>query len=244
MKLSWTVYIASLFVLILSFVAVIFLPVSDLYRGIIAIPGVSSLIAALYQIFRDKAAYDKNISLQNKQNIFNLSVTSHMANVAFDKHVEFCEKYIEKMNECIQLVFKEGPSDHTRSFAQELRKIRHRYSAWITEDTTSKLVQLENALHIVGTAFNEIKVTEENNKAKLELTNSMHETITKALGSTFDISQLDKDVLASTVVNHLQNILGISELTTLRQSYLSTAIGSIACTPYKEIQSIRKNSRQ
>lgn len=109
MTLSWKIYSILSAVLILSFLAPFFLPVNDLIKGVVATPGVAALFYPIYQISRDQAKYEKALAIQQKHEIFNLGVTSHMANVAFNKHVEFCEKYITKVNECIEHFFIHTP---------------------------------------------------------------------------------------------------------------------------------------
>lgn len=210
----------------MSFVSAIFLPIPDIYRGIIAIPGAGSLLGALFQLFRDQAKYEKDMHLQEKQNIFNLSVTSHMANVAFDKHVEFCEKYIGKMNEGIQKMFEKGPSEETFPNAVDLMAIRRQYAPWLQKDTVKELADLENNIAIIGISYMEITGDIMDDKSKNEIANQMHDIFDKVFGGSLDIGRLDKDILASNIVNHLQNILGISELTALRKKYLNMAIDS------------------
>lgn len=94
MRGSRKVYTVAAGILILSFVATWMLPTTEILRAILSIPGVSAMVVALYQIVRDQAAHERALNLQEKQQLFNLGVTSHMANVAFDRHVQFSEKYI------------------------------------------------------------------------------------------------------------------------------------------------------
>ncbi len=97
MRHSWRVYLVAAIVLVVSFVAAWTLPASEILRGIVGLPGVAALFATLYQILRDQAAHERVIELQERQELFNLGVASHMANVAFDRHVQFSERYTTKM---------------------------------------------------------------------------------------------------------------------------------------------------
>ena len=162
MKLSWKIYMVAGVVFVLSFSTATLLPISDTFKGIIAIPCVGSLLGALYQIFKDQAKFEKDQALQQKQHIFNLSVTSHMANVAFDKHVQFSEEYIQKMDECIKLLFEAGPSGQTLNIAEQLMNIRRKHTPWVTKETTSKLCEFENDLAMIGIAFQEFEHDRQN----------------------------------------------------------------------------------
>jgi hypothetical protein len=90
MQLTWKMYVVAAIVCVLV-VAAWLLPTTDLIRNVIALPGVGALFIALFQLLRDEAAHVRALEIHDKQQSFNLGVTSHMANVALDKHVEFSE---------------------------------------------------------------------------------------------------------------------------------------------------------
>ena len=91
---TWTTYIFLGIVVLLSSLITWGLPINELFKGIAVTPAIASLFFALFRVFRDEAEFQKKQFLQEKQQFFNLASTSHMANVAFDKHVEFCELYL------------------------------------------------------------------------------------------------------------------------------------------------------
>jgi threonine/homoserine/homoserine lactone efflux protein len=95
---AWKVYAVTVTILVLSFVTA-WMATSELLTAILSIPGVAAMVAMLYQFIRDQAAHERALDLQEKQHRFDLGVTSHMANVAFDKHMAFVEKYISTMQE-------------------------------------------------------------------------------------------------------------------------------------------------
>ena len=66
----------------------------DVTRAVTALPAAAAVIAAIFQLVRDQAAHDRAIVLQAAQNGFAVGATSHMASVAFDKHVGFSEEYV------------------------------------------------------------------------------------------------------------------------------------------------------
>ncbi|HUU12828.1 MAG TPA: hypothetical protein VM182_03850, partial [Terriglobia bacterium] len=104
-----TTYIALAVVFVASAAAAILLPVGDAVRTLTAVPAIGSLFGALLQIFRDRVAYERSLLLLEAQNSFSIGTTSHMANVAFDKHVLFCEEYVTEMFKALTTLFREGP---------------------------------------------------------------------------------------------------------------------------------------
>ena len=108
-------YIPLIAVMVFSFGAAYFLPLEKVLLGIIATPGGLALFGALYQILRDQSAHERKIELQRRQEIFNLGATSNMANVAFDKHVEFCGKYMSEVHDTVSTLsgFKDALNKKT-----------------------------------------------------------------------------------------------------------------------------------
>ena len=135
---SWKVYVVAAVVLVVSFVAAWTLPTTDILRGVIGLQGVAALFAALYQIVRDEAAHARVLDLQERQQLFNLGVTSHMANVAFDRHVGFSEQYISRMQQGLTQLFQTGPPGESLKLCSDLIDIRLSFRAWITEDLEAK----------------------------------------------------------------------------------------------------------
>jgi hypothetical protein len=197
------------------------------HLGIAAIPGVGSLIAALYQLLRDQANYEKQMALQRQQQFFNLAVTSHMANVAFDKHVEFCEKYIAEVHLTMSTLFQRGPTEEVIGHAQNLFLLRQQYAAWITADISKKLDPFQNALSKLGS---QARLVEAMRNA------ANGDKIIEEMYATFDsIMDLDKkdrdkinpDIAVENIKTRLRDILGIEELTRIREKVIKEAIKSI-----------------
>ena len=64
MKRNWKVYLAIGVVFAVSSLAAVLLPISQVAQSVMASPGALALIAALYQIFRDEAAFEKEKKLK------------------------------------------------------------------------------------------------------------------------------------------------------------------------------------
>jgi hypothetical protein len=58
--------------------------------------------------------------LEETRNRFTIGAASHMANVAFDKHVEFCEKYTAAVNGALNTLFRRGPHQDILQDADKL----------------------------------------------------------------------------------------------------------------------------
>lgn len=74
-------------------------------------PLVVNLVAALFQLVRDDAAHDRARQLQQSKEDFAFGIESHMARIAFDKHVEFCEAYATEPYETIPRLFNNSGDD-------------------------------------------------------------------------------------------------------------------------------------
>src|SRR5262245_39241539 len=107
-----------------SFIAASLLPIEAFLRAMIAIPGVLSLGGAVFMILRDHNEYLRRLDLQERRQDFDLAVASHMANCVFDKHVTFCEEYVQKINDGIRTLVSKGPDRVALNIAGELAAIR------------------------------------------------------------------------------------------------------------------------
>jgi len=90
-------------------------------------------------------AHQRSVLLAEMQNAFSMGATSHMAAVAFDKHIGFCEEYIEAMSKTLQILVqdgtREGPLDVTHFFL-----IRQKWALWLTDEIESSLDHFEQLI--------------------------------------------------------------------------------------------------
>lgn len=93
--LRWIVYPLLVLAAVLSFLAAYIIPVTDTYKAFISSAGVTALFGMVWQALRDKDTFDRNRELKVREQAFGLGVVSHMADVVFDKQVEFSEKYAQ-----------------------------------------------------------------------------------------------------------------------------------------------------
>ncbi|XCN73254.1 MAG: hypothetical protein Q3M24_00390 [Candidatus Electrothrix aestuarii] len=78
----------------LSITGGLVLGANELLKYLLVAPGVAALIGALYQLMRDQASFEKQLNIQERELQYALGAASHMANAAFDNHIQFCEKYM------------------------------------------------------------------------------------------------------------------------------------------------------
>jgi len=205
----------------------IYLPLENIGKGIAATPAIGAMVAAIYQILRDHAAHQREMERQQKGHDFSLGVMSHMAQVAFDKHVEFCEKYMTEVHETVSTLWKEGPTEKAMVHSSNLSKLRIEYATWVTEEITNSLKEFEYTLYCIGSKTKLCKVArseETLNKAYKEADESW-DTV---LGCVIDKEKTpDENRAVEPIKNRIRNILGVQELTILRGALIKKAIESI-----------------
>jgi hypothetical protein len=228
MTYSWPVYIVLAIVATVSFGTALFLPTADILRWVSGVPALVALIGVVLQIFRDHAQYEKSLAIQRDQQHFILGVTSHMANVAFDKHVEFCERYISKMQETLSTLFSEGPTRKCLELSSVLANIRLSSRTWLTSDIQDKILPFEDALTKIAIKHIELESLPVGEK-RTQVVEAMHNTFADVLG----LSRLegrgdnDEEVAARRIMDHLQAILGVKQLVQLRVSLVDEAVKNL-----------------
>lgn len=223
MKSNWKTYgriIAVFCVSCVLFAAMIFLPIADITKNVMSIPAAAALIAALYQIFRDESKFIKEQRLKEEERLHVLSVSSHMAIVAFNKHAEFSEKYLEVMRKGLKELWAKGPCKEAFDLAEKLKETRLDYAAWVTKDTRDSLFPFEQALSMIGVKkclFSDMPVGDERSAMVAEA----HALFSQVM--EFGKGTPEKEIGVSKVVERIQDLLGINELTKLRKQVIKGA---------------------
>jgi hypothetical protein len=169
-----------------------------------------------------KLEHKHRLEEANVENAFILSATSHMAQKAFDKHVEFCEEYIAKVNEGLLVLFREGPTTKALDLAADLFKIRRRFVLWETEDVAPLLGKFEQALREIGAAEHLLPNVPIGEK-RTRLVEKLYDTFTKVTTLEPLPSEPTPEIAMDRIIRGLQDHLGISQLTDLRKHYLFEA---------------------
>jgi hypothetical protein len=83
------------------------------------------------------------------QNAFSIGATSHMATVAFDKHIGFCEEYVEAMFSALYSLIQEGTKGKPLE-ARDFFRIRQKWALWLTHEIEIKLDRFERDIGKIG----------------------------------------------------------------------------------------------
>jgi hypothetical protein len=191
-------------------------------REAAGIPGVLGLIGILYQLLRDEAQHQRNLLRQHDQQLFDLGATSHMANVAFDKHVVFCEEYVFEMHATIQTLFREGPSKGALEHASKLYEIQQKHATWLTPEIEKQLDPFEKALRRIGASAYLYSSDPglANASGRVE---EMFDVFSDVLSLAKDPeTPVNREVAIATIISRLRYVLGIEQLTALRQGLLTS----------------------
>jgi len=139
-----------------------------------------------------------------------------MANVAFDKHAAFSEEYIAQVNETVRTLIQKGPTAEATEHAFNLYNIQQKYVAWLTPDILSVIDKFEDALRGIGArAQSEPYFQKTGNR---EMINQMYDSLYNVLGIKIEEGkQVKSEIAVTTIINFFQKLLGIEELTQIRQ---------------------------
>lgn len=89
-----------------------------------------------------------NRSIERQRTRFSIGATSHMATVAFDKHIGFCEEYIKAASYALE-AFQDGPKEKPLD-TRDLLRIRQKWALWLTPEIESKLDRFEHKMTQIG----------------------------------------------------------------------------------------------
>jgi hypothetical protein len=220
---SIRLYAGLVLVFVASFTATWLLPVSELFKGLASIPGVAAMASIVIQIWRDQRAHERALDLLNRQQDFALATASHMANIAYDKHVIFCEAYIERTNRGVRELMVSGPSKDVLDFAGELMDLRLRHTAWLTTEIESKLMPFEAALRRMGAGelvLPNLRVGE----GRSRVVDDIYKAFGVIVGAAKPATDEERATASAEIVDHIRDVLGIKELTALRQASTRLAL--------------------
>jgi hypothetical protein len=214
------------------------IPGGKFFQQLATIPLVGSLMALLVKILLDEASYQRDIfKLELSQqhellklsslNKFSLAVSSHMANVAFDKHAAFSEKYAEKTHEALLLLFREGPTEKALEAAMKLYVLRQEFTVWLTKSIDEKLNSFEETLRRIG---NKALARKAGDDAYFQnLIGDMYKTFAEAMGfEEWNNEKITEERALIKIIQHLRSILGTEELTQLRQQVAEEAVARLS----------------
>lgn len=222
-------YIALIIIFSLAIFSSWLIPTNQLLKGIFASPAVLALIGALYQVLRDQAAFEKQKYFDDRKRVFDIGATSHMANTAFDKHVEFCEEYMQEVHCTVGTLFREGPSGKVLENVNKTSSLRQKYAAWLTDEINTNLEPYEQAVREIGawSGFVNSTIGDPHNSVKRsKKIDDMWQKFNEVLG--LDGTEKAEEVYAiESVKKRVREILGVEELTHIRMHLIKEAVSAL-----------------
>jgi hypothetical protein len=160
-----------------------------------------------------------------------------MAIKAFDKHAEFAEEYMEGVKETISILWSEGTTENAYTQSRKLTNIRVKYAVWIAKETNQRFRPFEKALKTIGLnekqatkrpAGNEFreKLLDESSRLwheVLEVEPEFESESDSQVPLEIGHSDVPLEIGHSDVLDRIQELLGINELTSLRLSTMKEA---------------------
>ncbi|WP_420600383.1 hypothetical protein [Neptuniibacter sp.] len=214
---------------LIAFGAAFYLPTTEIMKGAVATPGILGLVAVLYQLVRDEASFERNKLIQGMQHSFGIGASSHMANTVFDKHVEFCEKYLEEVHAISDKLFREGATSDAVNFGNKLYTLKLEYALWLTDEINDSLFVFEQGLRKLGASQGFIDSTaghERYSEERQKRISQVHNDYVKILNLGGD-EKPDPDFAVESVVRKAREILGLDELVWLRKNIIKQAKESL-----------------
>lgn len=231
MKLNLKAYAILATVFVLSIGTFFLLPNGhDILGGVIAAPGVTALLAALFQLMRDEADYEKRLEAQRREFQFTLGAASHMANAAFDKHADFCEKYMRELHDAVRTLYREGDTPAALDHANKLYTLRQDYATWLTERINADLDEFESALRKLGADAHFIRSTrgeEGYAEQRILRIDRNFELFGRILGLKSN-DNIQEEPMVEALKTKVRAILGVEELTRLREHLIKQASNAIS----------------
>src|SRR5271155_5806952 len=102
------------------------------------------------EVFKVELQKAHAVQMEEAKNRFAVGAMSHMAVVAFDKHVQFCEEYSTAVRAALLTMLRKGPHEDVLKDASALTELREKWSLWLSPEVERELNQFEGALRTIG----------------------------------------------------------------------------------------------
>jgi hypothetical protein len=161
------------------------------------------------------------------------SAGSHMATVAFDNYVDFCEAYFRQYRAALVIIFENGPCQEARGLSRDLTNLRSEWALWITTNTDEKLEKFEQAMRDMGTnAWLAERVVQ--NGAVDDMWEKMYRHFAHLVGmQEWQGEILSNELAFTTLISSLRTAMGTDQFDELRQMTVSRALADFNRTQSK-----------
>jgi hypothetical protein len=227
---STMLYIGLTVLFVASYALAATLPAEAILRQAAASTGICALVGALFQLFRDSTAFDRQLQLKRDEQQFQIGVTSHMSNVVFDKHVLFCEEYMSQLHATVENLIREHATGAAITHANLLYSIRRKYAAWITEEMSGGLSAFEDAVRKMGAQAHFVEVTADHPQyaeQRIRAIESVYSEFERQLPQYFG-RKPEAGVGSEAIEARVRELLGIERLVELRTTLIVRAHSSLS----------------
>jgi hypothetical protein len=94
-----------------------------------------------------EVAHERSILFAERQNVFSMGANSHMATVVFDKHIGFCEEYVQAVSNALYTSIRDKTGDLALD-VEEFFKIRQKWVLWLSQEIEVKLDRFERGVAV------------------------------------------------------------------------------------------------
>ena len=175
--------------------------------------------------FEAELKRDSDQRMEELRNRFEMGATSHMADVAFDKYVEFCEEYVKSAQDTFTIVFGPGiREDKISEHARKLRSIDIKWAIWTTSNLQEQLARFEHALFRIASIQQQLRDLP-HPPNRQDLIAELIELQTRIFGwdkGTIG-EKVPSDVSIGAVIEALKEVLGTNKLNQLRADLVDQA---------------------
>jgi hypothetical protein len=229
MKAKYYLALAIVFLASLALIVLFrFFPIWHVVSDLAGMSAIASLFAALFQLARDRIAFDRSVRLEENRNRFTIGATSHMASVAFDKHVSFCEEYVAEMQNALTNLFTRGPHPEFTIHANNLRGIRQKWVLWQTPELETELTRYEAAIKSIGGHALVLKVYSKPEEGRSEYATETYRMFAEIAGlEAWKGEKASEESAVATILKKLRHVLGVDELTHLRSELVKRALENL-----------------
>jgi hypothetical protein len=222
------IYISLFTIAVVSFGFAFYAPIAEIFKGIVVMPAVGAMFAAIFQLVRDDAAHVRKKEILIKEQHYSLAASSHMANVVFDKQVEFSDKYTSEALNAFHTLMPKQDWQEAHSFAKNLTFIRLEYMCWLTTEIDENLEEFENKLRTLGANSSYIKMPKGEGTIQDHRDEAAREMLEIQAAFLYILEKTDKhpEVRLSSLSKKMRKMLNVEDLTTLKNKLVESSLQS------------------
>jgi hypothetical protein len=178
-------------------------------------------------IAASERAHERSLVAADHEKRFTLGISSRMANVAFDKHVEFCEAYALVAFKALGDIFRDGATVDAVDHGRSLFAVRRAHAVWITQEIDEKLQKFEDLFMEMGASagyVQDIQGSGEASQRQEHIDRMYKHLMTLTGGREWKAEELDGEKAVMATIRWLRGVLGTEELNAVRRAFVKRAM--------------------